>query len=213
MQVVVAALIVGLLGVIFCFFGYRVFLVMLPIWGFFAGFWIGAQGVALVFGQGFLATVTGWAFGFVLGLIGAVLAYLFYYVGVAIVGAGFGAAVGSGLMAALGFETGFLNGLVAVVFAVVVAGLVLLLNLQKYVIIAMTAIGGANALILGALLLMGRIPLENVQTAANAVRPVLQDSWFWLIVWIVLAIAGGVAQLRANREYTFSRTRYVEGWG
>ena len=35
-----------ILGLAFCFAGYRVFLVMLPIWGFFAGFWLGAMSLA-----------------------------------------------------------------------------------------------------------------------------------------------------------------------
>ena len=46
----------ALLGLAFCFVGYRFFLVMLPIWGFFAGFWIGAYGTSLLLGTGFLGT-------------------------------------------------------------------------------------------------------------------------------------------------------------
>ena len=63
------ALFAVLLGVAFCFAGYRFFLVMLPIWGFFAGFWLGAQTTVLLFGDGFLATTTGWVVGFVAGII------------------------------------------------------------------------------------------------------------------------------------------------
>jgi hypothetical protein len=36
------------LGLVFCFAGYRVFLVMLPIWGFFAGFWLALAGAGLI---------------------------------------------------------------------------------------------------------------------------------------------------------------------
>ena len=110
-SVIFAASLSALLGLAFCFLGYRVFLVMLPIWGFFAGFWLGAEAVALLLGTGFLATVTGWVAGAALGLVGAVLSYVFYLAGVAIVAAGVGAALGAGLMSAIGFETGLLTTL------------------------------------------------------------------------------------------------------
>jgi len=42
---------------------------------------------------------------------------------------------------------------------------------------------------------------------------VLQDSWFWLIAWLVIAIAGIVVQIRTNRSYTYSREQYIEDWG
>ncbi|RMF03435.1 MAG: hypothetical protein D6768_05895 [Chloroflexi bacterium] len=91
-----AALFALVLGLAFTFAGYRVFLVMLPIWGFFAGFWLGAEATTLIFGAGFLATTTGWVIGFILGLLGAVLSYMFYALGVALVAAGFGWALGAG---------------------------------------------------------------------------------------------------------------------
>ena len=39
-QIMIAALLAALLGAAFCFEGYRLLLVMLPVWGFFAGFWL-----------------------------------------------------------------------------------------------------------------------------------------------------------------------------
>ena len=51
------ALFAVLLGAAFCFAGYRFFLVMLPIWGFFGGFWIGAT--VGIFGAGLLGAVVG----------------------------------------------------------------------------------------------------------------------------------------------------------
>ena len=87
-----------ILGLAFCFAGYRVFLVMLPIWGFFAGFWLGAEATTLLFGVGLLATTTSWVIGFVVGLLGAVLSYLFFIIGVALVAGGFGWALGGALM-------------------------------------------------------------------------------------------------------------------
>jgi len=213
LQVIVVALFAALLGAAFCFAGYRLFLVMLPIWGFFAGFWIGAESISHLFGTGFLVTTTAWVVGFFTGLFFAILSYLFYFFGVIILAGSFGAALGSGIMAAIGFDPGLLSGLVALVTALVMIILVLLFNLQKYVITAITAIGGANALVLSVLLLMSRVSLESLQGAGSAIKPVLQDSWFWLVIWLLIAVVGFAVQLRANRDFVFSKDRYVEGWG
>ncbi|MCB0166704.1 MAG: DUF4203 domain-containing protein [Anaerolineae bacterium] len=212
LSVLFTALFAVVFGLAFCFSGYRVFLVLLPIWGFFGGFWFGAQMMALLFGTGFLVTVTGWVAGFILGLLFAVLSYLFYILGVALVAASFGAAVGIGFMAALGFDGGFFVIIVALVSAIFVALLTLAMNLQKYIIILITAVGGANAIILSALLVMGRVSLDSIQSAGNAIRPVLGDSYFWLILWLVLAGAGFVIQVLSNRTYTFSKEQFHEGW-
>lgn len=208
-----AALIAFLAGLAFLMYGYRIFLVMLPIWGFFAGFWLGAQTITWVLGEGFLATTTGWVVGFFIGLLLAVLSYLFYFVGVALIGASVGAAIGSGLMAAFGFDPGFLTTIVAIVSAVIVAGLTLIFNIQKYVLFVITAVGGANALVLSVLLLFGRVGLDQVRGAGSTIQPIVQDSTFWLLVWIVVAAFGVYWQWRSSRLYTFEKSQYVEGWG
>jgi hypothetical protein len=217
LEVFLAALLAAILGLAFLFYGYRLFLVMLPIWGFFAGFWLGAQGVNLLLGSGFLATTTGWVVGFVLGLITALLSYMFYLVGIALVAAGFGAAMGSGIMTALGFDPGILVSLVALVSAVIVAGLTLWLNLQKYIIILITALGGANLLLLAVLLLLGDVTLAGLAQSGSSLRffiqGFLQGSWLWLVIWLTVAVAGFVVQLRTNRRYTFEKQQFVEGWG
>ena len=207
------ALFAVLLGAAFCFAGYRFFLVMLPIWGFFGGFWIGAYAISLILGTGFLATTTGLVVGIVVGIIGAVLSYLFYIVGVLIIAGAFGGALGSGIMSALGFDPGLIMAIVTIISGLVAAGLTLVLNLQKYVIIIFTAMAGAVLVAFSGILLFGQITLAELQTGRNLIQPVCQGSWFWSIVWLVLAIAGVVFQIRANRTYAFTREMYVEGWG
>ena len=67
MDFTIEGLLIGLLaiaiGMAFAFYGFRVFLILLPIWGFFAGFLLGANGVSYILGgadAGAFATVTGW---------------------------------------------------------------------------------------------------------------------------------------------------------
>ena len=52
-------------GFVMTFMGYRFFLFLLPIWGFFFGFGVGAEAIQAIFGTAFLADVTSWVAGFV----------------------------------------------------------------------------------------------------------------------------------------------------
>jgi hypothetical protein len=202
-----------LLGLAICFVGYRLFLVFLPIWGFFAGLYIGAMGTATLFGGVFLADVTGLVVGVIVGLITGILSYLFYLVGVVIVAGVIGWIAGTGLMTAIGLEPGLVVTLVGLAFAVGLIIVTLIFNLQKYAIIGITSIMGADLLVLSGLLLFNRVSVEQLQAGSNLVEPILQSSWFTWLVWAVLAVAGIVVQIRANRTFTFTRERYVEAWG
>lgn len=210
---ILLAVVAALLGAVFCFIGYRFFLVMLPIWGFFGGFWMGAMATTLVLGSGFLATTTGFVVGFVVGLFGAVFSYLFYRVGLAIVAAGFGGAIGAGIVGGLGFEPGFVNTVVTVLSALVAAGLTLLLDLQKYVIIILMSMAGGSFVVLAGMLLAGQITMLDLQARTNFLQPIFEGYWYWGVVWLVLVAAGVVVQLLTNRTYAFAKEAYVEGWG
>src|SRR6476619_8218511 len=91
-------------GFVLAFGGYRFFLLLLPIWGFFFGFGLGAQTIQAIFGSGFLSDVTSWIVGFVVALIFAVLSYLFYIFAVALIAGSLGYALGTGLLVAIGFD-------------------------------------------------------------------------------------------------------------
>lgn len=91
------------------------------------------------------------------------LSYPFYLVRVAIVAAAIGAALGSGVLTAIGFQPGLVVTIVTIVSALVAAGLTLLLNTQKYVIIVITSIGGVSFQVVSALLLLGQIAPADLQ--------------------------------------------------
>jgi hypothetical protein len=194
-------LLILILGAAFCFVGYRFFQILIAIWGFFAGFNLGAAGMAALFGGGFLGTVSGWILGFVVGLILAALAYFFYYFAVVVLGASVGYSVGSGLMAAIGLNNpGFLSVVVGIFLAVIAVILIMALNLPKLLIMAFTALGGAEAIITGILLMVGRIHVVGMQYGIAVAT--VRASWFWSIVWIALAIVGFIVQWRYRQEYT-----------
>jgi len=201
-----------LLGLAMLVYGYRLFLVMLPIWGFFMGLWLGADTTSLILGTGFLGTVTGWVVGFTLGLILAVLSYLFYGFAVALQAALIGYSLSAGVMSAV-IGPGILAAITGLVFAVIVMILTFAFNLQKYIVIVITSLLGANTVLLSFLVFFGRISLQDLASSGSAILLILQESWLWLLFILVIAGAGIWSQIRANRKYKFQREYYVEGWG
>jgi len=190
-----------IVGAAFCFAGYRFFRILIAIWGFFAGFNLGASMMVALFGQNFLGTVTGWILGFVVAVVIALLAYFLYYVAIVVLGASVGYAIGSGLIGAIGLNNpGFLSVLVGVVLAVLLAILVLALNLPKLLIMIFTAIGGAATIVSGFLLLFGQIHTASLQFGFDAAA--IRASWIWSLVVIVLAIVGFLVQWRTMQTYT-----------
>jgi hypothetical protein len=186
-------------GLVVCFHGYRLFLYLLPIWGFFFGFLLGAQALQALFGWGFLATVTSWVVGFFVGAIFAGLSYLFYTVGVAILAGSLGYALGAGFMHLIGFNMGLLVWVIGIVVAIAAIIVTIRFNLYKYVIIIDTAIGGAGVIV--GTLMLGITGVSLAKFFQNPIRLALQDSPLWTIMFLVLAIAGIALQIRTSRDW------------
>jgi hypothetical protein len=193
------ALISLVFGQALLFGGYRLFLFLLPIWGFFFGFGLGAQTLQVIFGVGFLATVSSWVAGFIVGAIFAVLSYLFYFVAVALLSGSFGYGLAVGLLTAIGLDFGFLVWLIGLVAGVVVAVVVLYFNIQKYAIIVITAMAGTSVIIFTLLAVFGTLTPQEL--LLGPVRVAIQSSFWWLLFFVVLAGAGIAVQLLANRRY------------
>src|SRR4051794_36286993 len=81
--------------------GQFVLRLVIPFWGFLAGFAFGAGLVASFADEHFLGTVLGWVLGLVFAVIFAVLAYLYYYVAIVLAMGAAGFAIGSGIIVAL----------------------------------------------------------------------------------------------------------------
>jgi hypothetical protein len=188
-----------LFGAAVVFSGYRLFLFLLPIWGFFAGFFFGVQTIDFLFNTGLFATVTGWVVGFFVGLLFAVLSYLFYFIAVGIVSFSLGYGATVGLLAWLGLDTGFLVWLIAVVVGVLVAIVVYRFNLQKYAIIVATAVGGTGVIIYTLLVIFDNTLV--IKLLENPVKYTLETSFWWSLFFLVVAGMGIAAQIQANRSF------------
>jgi hypothetical protein len=212
MEDFVVGLFILIMGAAVCFFGLRVYILALPIFGFMAGFYVGAAGIEALFGDGFLSTVSGWVAGLLVGLLFALLSYLIWYVGVCIAAGSTGALLGSGLLGLFGLDDGLLVFLVSAALAALFIVGAVLLALPVWVIVISTGISGAATVVAGSLLMINTFDVEDLErgTAWAAV----DASWLWLIVWGVLAGAGIAAQVRSITaielpEDRWSRMQYA----
>jgi hypothetical protein len=183
-----AAIVLLIGGIVACFFGYRLFRIVLAIFGFI----IGALAASSVFGESdtwamLMAAGVG-------GLLGAGVLLAAYFVGVALVGAGLGAVAANLMFAATGQDPHYL-----LLIFMTLLGAAAAMYLQRYFIIVGTAFGGAWTLIVGAMALFG----NRAALAAAAA----QDVWVaypldpapgqrWVpMAWIVLGLIGTAVQL------------------
>jgi len=171
-------------GVLQCFFGYRLFKVILGILGFFWGAALGAVVGALT-GPLFVLL-----FAIVGGVLGAVLFVLLFFVGIFVLGAGLGLLVGMAISA--------LGGVIPAVFIALplaLVGGVLALIFQKLIIILATAFGGAWSVVSSvAAIALGAQAFDWLKT------PDTLGSWSAAVpvAWIALAVVGVIVQYRVT---------------
>lgn len=183
-----AAIVLILGGTVACFFGYRLFRIVLAIFGFI----VGALAASSIFGVSDTGPML--AAALVGGLIGAAILIGAYFVGVALVGAGLGAAAANLMFTATGQQPHFL---IVVLFTVI--GAAGAMYLQRYFIIVGTAFGGAWTLIVGAMALLGdRTALAAAAAGdvwvAYPMNPAPGQQWV-PVAWIVLGLIGTGVQL------------------
>jgi hypothetical protein len=184
---VAVALVLG--GAIACFAGYRLFRVVLAIYGFIAGALLASSIMASSSSIGMvLAALAG-------GIVGSLILFFAYFVAIALVGAGLGAlVVRSGWPHVSGGEPP-----VVVVLIFVAIGAAIAVILQRYVIIVTTAFAGSWTVVLGALTLTAGRRAVQVRT--------MSDVWVLypfspgiyrrsaIVAWVILGLVGTVVQL------------------
>jgi len=201
--------IILVLGAAVCFFGLWAWFIMLPIWGFIAGFFVGATGVTAIFGDGFLSTVTGWVVGLLVGLLFAAASYLFWYVGALLIAGSVGAALGSGLMEAFGVDAEWVIFIAALGGAALFVFVSFVIALPIYVVVVNTAFVGAIGAVTGAMLLLNRIDLEELDLGPAIA--LIQESWFWAVTMVILAIMGIIVQLGTMSRAKLPEERWTRG--
>jgi hypothetical protein len=190
-----AAIILLIGGLLACFAGYRIFRIVLGIYGFILGALFASN---VVGGEQSGAMMLAAAIGG--GLVGALLLIAAYFIGVALIGAGIGAGAANLLGAALGREPH-----IVVVIVLAIAGALVALRLQRYVIIVATAFGGAQTVVVGAAALMGsRAAAATAARAIYTVYPLnpMPGTALDAVAAVVLGLAGIVVQLMVTSRNT-----------
>jgi hypothetical protein len=183
-----AAIVLTLGGIVSCFFGYRLFRIVLAIFGFI----LGALAASSIFGMSdtgpmIVAALVG-------GLAGAAILFLAYFVGVALIGAGLGAFVAN-----LAFSAGDRAPNFLVVIFLSIAGAAAAMYLQRYFIIVGTGFGGAWTMIVGIMALIGDRSAMAAAASGNVwvaypLDPAPGQAWLpW--AWLALGAIGTGVQL------------------
>jgi hypothetical protein len=191
------------LGSLIAFGGYRLFLILLPIYGFFVGLSFGAHSVQALFGDGFLSTTTSWVAGFFAGLVFALFSYLFWAFAVALVAGSFGYALVAGLFSLFDADLSVLTWFVGVAVAIVFGIGAVVLNLQKLVVIVATSLQGAWTIV-GTFLFVST-SATPARIAENGAKVILDDHPLWFLIFAIVAAAGMVFQFQTNRAYEIER--------
>jgi hypothetical protein len=210
MNDIVVGILAILTGAVFCFRGYLAMRIIIPLWGAFAGFMLGA---GIVSGSdGFLGSALGWIVGIVMAVVFGLLAYLYYEVAVIIGMLAIGFTLGTSLMVALGVTWSWVIVLSGVALAVVLAFVALVADLPMALLTVLTAMAGASAIVGGLMLVFGVTDVGEFDSAQTT--ETLADDWWWYAIYLALAIGGMIAQfVDVDRRRETLRASWSTGIG
>jgi len=184
-----AAILLILGGALSCFAGYRLFRIVLGIYGFILGAMMASSMMGVTNTTGMIvAALAG-------GIAGALILVFAYFIGIALVGAGLGA-----LVAHVGWGyIGSGDPPALMVIALSILGAIGAMLLQRYVMIVSTAFGGAWLAIVGGLAAAGDRGAGRAASAGDVwilypLTPSPGHQWVPL-AWIVLGLIGTGVQL------------------
>ena len=180
-----------LVGILACFAGYRVFRIVLPLLGFIVGLGVGAQLAETVLGEPYLDSLTSWLVAIVVGLVFATVAFVWWYLSVALTIAGLGYAIGFGGATGAGADVSTAT-IAGIVVAVVFAVAAIVLRIPAAIVIGMSSFWGASAIVGGALVLLDRIAVADLRN--GSIDVVIGQSTLLLGIWLGLAILGILVQ-------------------
>ncbi|MBN1351382.1 DUF4203 domain-containing protein [candidate division KSB1 bacterium] len=184
------ALIFILAGVLNAIAGYRLFRILLAIWGFILGFALVSAIFSYLALENDYTTFIGSLIG---GILGAVALYSFYKIGVFIIGAFLGYLFVNFLVSAGSVEA---NAIISIIVGCIFG--ILALALERPMIILSTAFAGSWQIVVGGAFYLGT-EFEILKYFSNpSLIKYNQDLFFWwmLVVWIVLGIVGTAIQFK-----------------
>ena len=178
-----AALLIMAGGVIACIAGYRLFRIVLAIYGFVLGAVIASSIVGPTNTLGMIGAALGG------GLAGALILVFAYFAGIALAGG----ALGALLSHASWTQFGGGEPPALLIVGAAVAGAIAAMFLQRYVIIVSTAFGGAWTIVVGLMSIAGG---RSGNADVWILYPGMPGESRWtLLAWGALGVAGTAVQL------------------
>lgn len=195
-----AILSIGLivLGLASALAGYKLFRLLLPVVGLVSGAMVGFTGMHAVFGTGVVSTAVAVVVAVIAGVLFALLSYVFFDIALVVLSAVVGAAAVSFLGVALGLgENGFI--MLMLNLAGIVLGLVFATNrnITPGFVMALTALWGAAAVLVGIMLAAGEVTLTQLDEE-GIIRTLLtevEQSFLWFVAWV----GSGLIALQVQR--------------
>ena len=187
-------------GAMACFAGYRLFRLVLGVYGFILGALLASS---MVGASGTWTVAAAAAAG---GALGALVLFAGYFVGVALIGAGLGALAVNLAWKPFGGEPHW-----AVLLVVAAVGAIAAMKFQRYVIILATAFGGAWTMLRGAETLMAG-PGTRAASATSDVWVMYSGyagpnaTWVY-VAWVAIALTGTYVQLHTGGGTTKAKAR------
>lgn len=179
-------------GLLACFAGYRLFRLVLGLYGLILGAmittsWMGAS-----------STWTLIVAGVVGGLLGALLMVAAYFVGVGLIGAGLAALVINLVWRMIGGEPPTIVLVLGCVLGALGA-----LSVVRYVVIAGTAIAGSWTMIVGVVGLLGDRDALRAASAGDVwvfypLDPI-PDRWWYTVLWVAFSVVGAAVQITTGK--------------
>jgi hypothetical protein len=109
-------------------------------------------------------------------------------------------------MNGLGVDSGWVVAIVAIASGLALFLIAFKLALPIWVVVVNTAFVGAAGAVAGLMLLTNQI--DRADLGYGVAWAAIEESWFWLIAWAVVAMMGLVAQSRAIASITLPEDRW-----
>lgn len=185
-MVIVATLLLAF-GLVASLLGLKLFKLLLPVLGLVSGFMIGFVGTQGVFGTGTISNAMAVLIAVSVGLVLAILSFLFFDAAIVILAMVVGASALSYLGVVLGLQQdGF------VVFLMAVSGGILgFITARRYpvgvqLVVTLSSLLGVAYILTGFMLVAGTVSLDqlNNKGVVTTLLQVVDQSFLWFFVWI-----------------------------
>lgn len=197
---IITAFFLVAVGVITALLGAKLFKVLLPLVGLVSGFMVGFIGFQGVFGANAVSTTLAILMALIVGLLLAVLSYVFFDFAVTVFFILLGATAFSYLGIALGLkDDGFVVFLLSVAGAILSGIFAVRYAVSVQLVVTLTAMLGVAYIMTGLMLIVGSVSLNDVHQ--NGIVPtilrVVDSSFLWFFVWLGGSLVAMQFQYRA----------------